>query len=182
MLYNSILGKPEGIHCQVKKTVFWYCKCAAYDKIFWSSLWGTVSYARMHNLEEKLAEAGVYLGEKIESTFWHFAKFSIRKMDSSQDSIWEKWSLHMRKSLFIKFIWEKQSFHKIQYEKNSLFTKFSMRKIVCWQNSVWEEWTFNKIQCEKNRLFTKFNVGKTDFSQNSLHRYESFPHKYIEKL
>ena len=45
---------------------------------------------------------------KIESVFRHFTKFNLRKTDSSQNSIWEKRTLH-----------------KIQYEKNGLFTKFN---------------------------------------------------------
>ena len=45
---------------------------------------------------------------KIESVFGHFTKFNIRKTDSSQNSIWEKRTLH-----------------KIQYEENGFFTKFN---------------------------------------------------------
>ena len=45
---------------------------------------------------------------KIESVFGHFTKFNIRKTGSSQNSTWEKRTLH-----------------KIQYEKNGLFTKFN---------------------------------------------------------
>ena len=45
---------------------------------------------------------------KIESVFEHFTKFNMRKTDSSQNSIW----------------W-KRTFHKIQHEKNGLFTKFN---------------------------------------------------------
>ena len=77
---------------------------------------------------------------KIESVFRHFTKFNLRKTDSSQNSIWEKRTLH-----------------KIQYEKNGPFTKFNMRKTDPSQNSIWEK-----------RTFTKFNVRKTDSSQNSV--------------
>ena len=58
-------------------------------------------------------------GRKIESIFRHFTKLCIRKMDSSQNSLSEKWILH-----------------KIHYQKNGFFTKFIIRKIDTLQNSM----------------------------------------------
>ena len=65
-------------------------------------------------------------------------------------------------------ILEKQTLHKIQYEKNGLFIKFNMRNMDSSQNSAWEKRTLHKIQHEKNGFFTKFNMRKMDSSQNSI--------------
>ena len=57
-----------------------------------------------------------------------FKKFSMKKMDFSQNSMLEK-----------------QTFHKIQYQKNGLFTKFYTKKTDFLQNSILEKQTLNKI-------------------------------------
>ena len=49
---------------------------------------------------------------KTESVFGLFAKFNVRKTDSLQKSISEKWILH-----------------KNQYQKNGLFTNFNMQTL-----------------------------------------------------
>ena len=66
---------------------------------------------------------------EIESVFRHFTKFNTRKTDSSQNSMQEK-----------------QTLHKIQYQKNRLFTKFNIRKTDSSQNSAPEKWILQKIQ------------------------------------
>ena len=60
---------------------------------------------------------------KTESVFRHFTKFNIRKTDSSQNSTLEKWTLH-----------------KIQCEKNGLFTKFNTVEDL--YNANLETWSF----------------------------------------
>ena len=58
---------------------------------------------------------------------------------------------------------EKQTLHKIQYQKNRFFKKFNKRKTGSSQNLI-----RHKIQWKKNELFTKFNKKKMDSSQNSI--------------
>ena len=59
--------------------------------------------------------------------------------DISQNSMLEKWTLH-----------------KIQYQKNGLFTKFSTRKTDSSQNLIPEKQTFHKIQYTGMKVFTVF--------------------------
>ena len=89
---------------------------------------------------EKLTIRDLSRGE-IESLFGHFTKVNIRKMDSSQNSIWEK-----------------RTRHKVQYEENGLFTKFNMRKTDSSKNSLWERWILYKI---KYRPCLRFSEAAT---------------------
>ena len=63
---------------------------------------------------------------EIESVFEHFTKLNNRKMDSSQNSVPEKRTLH-----------------KIQYQKTGLFTKFIIRKTDSSQNSMYRYESFS---------------------------------------
>ena len=53
-----------------------------------------------------------------------------QKTDASQNSVLEKQILHkiqhQKNGLFTKFIMKKQTFYKIHYQKNGLITKFSI--------------------------------------------------------
>ena len=82
---------------------------------------------------------------KIESVFGHFTKFNIRKTDSSQNSIWEKWTIH-----------------KIQYEQNEFFTKFNMRRAASSQNPIREKWTLMFYVFRGRRTQPNFFLEFTD--------------------